>query len=78
MIITIARECGCYGDEIGAELAKRLGVLLFDKKKILELAHDVLNAKGYHPARMTDQAKCIGCAMCAMMCPDCVIKVEKE
>ena len=47
-------------------------------KKILELAHDVLNAKGYHPARMTDQAKCIGCAMCAMMCPDCVIKVEKE
>ena len=47
-------------------------------KKILELANDVLNAKGYHPARMTDQAKCIGCAMCAMMCPDCVIKVEKE
>ena len=40
MIITIARECGCYGDGIGAELAKRLGVLLFDKKKILELAKE--------------------------------------
>ncbi len=47
-------------------------------KKILEIAKDVLNAKGYHPARMTDQDKCIACAMCAMMCPDCVIKVEKD
>ena len=47
-------------------------------KKILEIASDVLNAKGYHPARMTDQEKCIACAMCAMMCPDCVIKVEKD
>ncbi len=47
-------------------------------KKILEIAKDVLNAKGYHPARMTDQEKCIACAMCAMMCPDCVIKVEKD
>jgi len=47
-------------------------------KKILEIAKDVLNAKGYHPARMTEQEKCIACAMCAMMCPDCVIKVEKD
>ncbi len=47
-------------------------------KKILEIAKDVLNQKGYHPARMTDQEKCIACAMCAMMCPDCVIKVEKD
>lgn len=47
-------------------------------KKILEIARDVLNAKGYHPARMTTQEKCIACAMCAVMCPDCVIKVEKD
>lgn len=47
-------------------------------KKILEIARDVLNAKGYHPARMTAQEKCIACAMCAAMCPDCVIKVEKD
>ena len=32
-------------------------------KKILEIAKDVLNAKGYHPARMTAQDKCIACAM---------------
>ncbi len=47
-------------------------------KKILEIAKDVLNAKGYHPARMTEQDKCIACAMCAMMCPDCVITVERD
>ncbi|MBR2479597.1 MAG: 4Fe-4S binding protein [Clostridia bacterium] len=47
-------------------------------KKILALNTDVLNEKGYHPAGITDQDKCIACAMCAMMCPDVVIKVEKN
>ncbi|MPM96283.1 NAD(P)H-quinone oxidoreductase subunit I, chloroplastic [bioreactor metagenome] len=46
-------------------------------KKILELAHDIINAKGYHPAKIIDMSKCIGCASCAKMCPDCVITVEK-
>ncbi|MBQ7121469.1 MAG: 4Fe-4S binding protein, partial [Clostridia bacterium] len=32
---------------------------------------------GYHPAGITDQSACIGCAFCATMCPDCVITVEK-
>ncbi len=45
-------------------------------KGIIEL-RDNLNAKGYHPAGVTDAEKCIGCAFCATMCPDCVITVEK-
>ena len=36
-----------------------------------------LGTKGYHPAQVTDQDKCIGCAFCATMCPDSVIRVEK-
>ena len=46
-------------------------------KKIVKL-DDSINAKGYHPACVTDQSQCIGCAFCATMCPDCVITVEKE
>ena len=34
MKITIARECGCYGDEVGQVLADRLNVPLYNKKDI--------------------------------------------
>ena len=37
-----------------------------------------LNDKGYHPAEFSNPDVCIACAMCAMMCPDVAIKVEKE
>lgn len=46
-------------------------------RKIMILAADKLNNKGYHPACVTDLGECTGCAMCAMMCPDCAILVEK-
>lgn len=40
---------------------------------------DKLNVRGYHPAVVTEDkmSKCIGCASCGKMCPDCVITVEK-
>lgn len=38
MIITIARECGCFGDEIGMQLAEKLQIPFYDKEKIKELA----------------------------------------
>ena len=46
-------------------------------KQIISLDKEKINAKGYHPAIVTDADKCIGCAFCATMCPDCVITVEK-
>lgn len=47
-------------------------------KGIIALDAGVLNAKGYHPAQLTDAEKCIACASCAVMCPDAVITVIKE
>ena len=46
-------------------------------KGIIELNADLMNARGFHPSAITDQKACIACAFCAIMCPDCVITVEK-
>ena len=46
-------------------------------KHILVIAADRINKKGHSPAVITDQGACIGCASCAIMCPDCVITVER-
>ena len=46
-------------------------------KGILQLSKTKLNSKGHTPVEQTEPEKFIGCAFCAMMCPDCVIKVER-
>ena len=46
-------------------------------KGIVSLAKDKINAKGYHPAGVSEQEKCICCASFALMCPDTVITVER-
>jgi len=47
-------------------------------KKILRLSRAKLNAKGYHPAEVSDAGACIACASCARTCPDVVIRIEKD
>ena len=47
-------------------------------KKIIKLDGSKVNAKGYNPACITEMDKCIACAMCATICPDSAITVEKE
>ena len=46
-------------------------------KKIIALSKTKVNSKGYYPAQVEEMDKCIGCASCARMCPDCVITVER-
>ena len=41
MIITIARQCGSGGHEIGKELASRLGLELYDRKRLEEEARKI-------------------------------------
>ena len=37
----------------------------------------VNNHKGHTPVECTKPEECVGCASCALMCPDCVITVER-
>ena len=46
-------------------------------KKILRISPTIINKKGHHPAEITNQDECVACASCAIMCPDCIITVEK-
>lgn len=45
-------------------------------KKIIHMAERI-NAKGFHPATVTDQDQCTGCTLCAVMCPDVAIEVYR-
>jgi len=42
------------------------------------LNREKLGPKGYNPAALTDIEACTACAMCAIICPESAIKVEKE
>jgi 2-oxoglutarate ferredoxin oxidoreductase subunit delta len=42
---------------------------------VLELDRSIVNRLGYHPIRLTDEAGCTSCAICAKVCPDAVFTV---
>ena len=43
MIITIARQCGCEGDEVGRKLSEIYGIPCYSKKELIELAKCMTN-----------------------------------
>ena len=44
---------------------------------VLALASKEVNKRGYTFVQTVLEDTCIGCASCALMCPDCVIEVER-
>jgi 2-oxoglutarate ferredoxin oxidoreductase subunit delta len=34
-----------------------------------------MNVKGYFYAQVTDPSRCIGCRLCAIVCPDVAVEV---
>lgn len=51
--------------------------ILVCPKHIVAIDTAATNAKGYHPATVSEMDKCIACAACAKICPDSVITVER-
>jgi len=47
-------------------------------KGILTLNTGAVNSSGYNPVYCTDIGICTACGICARICPDSVIKVERN
>ena len=63
--------------EIAAELCKACELCVAACPKECIVHSDTLNAYGVYPMRMRDDAECIACAQCALMCPDAAIEVYR-
>ncbi len=45
-------------------------------KKLIKIEELEINDLGYHPAKFDDvEGKCVGCAICAIVCPEVAIEV---
>jgi len=50
----------------------------FCPRQVLEVS-DEFNSKGYHPPRVVNEAACVSCGLCEMLCPEFAIyRVEEE
>lgn len=48
------------------------------QQRLVVLAAERLNTRGYHPAELVDlHGRCTGCALCALICPDACITVYR-
>lgn len=63
--------------EISKESCKSCGYCVkYCPKNVLSIGKDV-NRKGYQYAVVSEAEKCIGCKMCANICPDAAIEIYK-
>jgi 2-oxoglutarate ferredoxin oxidoreductase subunit delta len=48
----------------------------FCPREVLETS-DEINSKGYHPPRVVNEAACVSCGLCQLLCPEFAIYVEE-
>ena len=64
--------------KINSERCKSCGLCVHAcPKKILSIG-EVTNSKGHYPVAMKEESECIGCAFCALICPDLALEVYRE
>lgn len=64
--------------KINNEICKACGLCIYAcPKKVIKLDNKSLNRYGFHPAKLFADG-CIGCASCAVICPEAAITVYKE
>ncbi|MBN1908910.1 MAG: 4Fe-4S dicluster domain-containing protein [Pirellulales bacterium] len=63
--------------EIAAKWCKSCEICVSVCPKDCIVQSDTLNQYGVYPMTMREDAECIGCAACAMMCPDTAIEVYR-
>lgn len=65
--------------EVAVETCKGCGLCVhYCPMKCLAIKEDDTNSFGLHYVYTADPDKCIGCANCAVMCPDGALTVYKQ
>lgn len=63
---------------IRKELCKECFLCINACERKLIAPSNEFNAKGYHPVCSPKNEECIGCALCATVCPEIAIEVYRE
>ena len=63
--------------KINEERCKGCGLCMITCSKKLISMNGPVNKMGLKTASYKWSKECVGCALCAMMCPDCAIEVWK-
>jgi len=63
---------------VKTEMCKGCNLCMEYCKKNVLRSSEGLNRMGYHPAEPDENADCIACMVCALVCPEVAIEVYDE